>query len=221
MISEVFHATSSLEAKIVSAKSLLQQAHEQHKDNLCLTTSFGAQSAVLLHMVSTLLPDVKILHIDTQHAHQETGQYKKDLVQLLKIEEQIITYRAGLTREQQKRLFGEPAINGLATDHYKQMNKVEPRDRAFRDLAITGWITGVQKQQSELRATHVSIEKMQFGEKFFPTLEWTSKDVFQYMKSFNLPTHPLWDKGYTTIGDDFEDPFDRVECGIHSFDPVI
>jgi len=214
-------AATTLQDKIASAKALLQFAWEEHKQGLYLTSSFGRQAAVLLHMVSTLLPEVKIIRIDTQHGHPETEDYLTDLTRILNLEDRIITYRGLMTPEAQLVTFGPPHIDGKATEIYKQINKIEPRNRAFRELGVTGWITGVQHQQSELRATHDFIEKMEFGDKFFPTLKWTSKDVYEYMQIHGLPQHPLWHKGYTTIGDVFEDPYSRDECGMHTFDPVI
>ena len=222
MTSQQFNqSASTLQDKINSARALLLFASAEHGKGLYLTSSFGLQSAVLLHMVSTLLPDVKIIRIDTQHGHPETEDYFKELTRLLKLEDRIMTYQGRMTAQDQLEKFGEPAIGGKPTDIYKQINKVEPRNRAFKELGVTGWITGVQHRQSEQRGKHEFIEKMEFGNKFFPTLNWSSKDVFDYMKAFDLPQHPLWHKGYTTVGDVFENPYDRGECGLHDFDPVI
>ncbi len=206
-----------------TAEERIRWALNKHGKNLGLTASFGIQSAVLLHMVHKISPNTKIVFIDTQHLHPETYRYKRDLVKQLGLT--LHTYRADMSAAEQIALFGERWTNGLANDLYKYQNKVEPMNRAKAELGITGWISGRRREQSELRS-HISIvEQDGLVEKINPLADWTEAQIVDYMNEHQLPFHPLSWEGYRTIGDYFENPDIRAECGLHinieNFDPKI
>lgn len=197
----------------LSAPERIQWAARRHNGTLGLTASFGIQSAVLLHMVKIHAPDTKIIFVDTQHLHPETYRYKRDLIELLDLN--VLTYRADMSRAEQEALFGERWKDGVATDEYKAQNKVAPLNRAITELGITGWVAGLRRQQSAERSDRPAWEMQGRTEKVYPIIDWHTRDVYNYMKEHGLPQHPLWEKGYTTIGDFFEDPTSRTECGAH------
>lgn len=207
----------------MTAQERIKWAFKKHKKHLGLTASFGIQSAVLLHMVSQIAPDTKIIFLDTQHLHPETYRYKRDLVKSLGLK--LHTYRADMSAAEQLALFGERWENGLANEAYKWQNKVEPMDRAKSQLGITCWLSGLRREQSERRANVPIIEQDAGIEKIYPIIDWTEAQIVDYMNEHNLPFHPLSWEGYRTIGDYFENPDVRAECGLHvpieSFDPKI
>ena len=115
-------------------------------------------------------------------------------------------------------------------DTYDRIRKVEPLDRAFRELQPQGWISGLRRQQTSHRQ---SLDRVRHdGERFriLPILDWTSRNVYDYMLKHGLPQHPLWEEGYSTVGDwhssramTADDADERAtrfnglkeECGIH------
>lgn len=197
-----------------SPQERLRWGLERYGDDVFLSTSFGAQSAVLLHMVTQIKPDIPVIFIDTQHLHAETYRYKRDLTNLLGLN--VKTYRAEMSAAEQVALFGERWEHGEeALEAYHVQNKVEPMERAVRESGARLWLSGIRRGQSEFRAEKPVFETQGKIQKLYPMIDWTSQDVYNYRKEHNLPAHPLWEKGYSTIGDFFEDPFTRSECGLH------
>jgi phosphoadenosine phosphosulfate reductase len=93
----------------------------------------------------------------------------------------------------------EQGVEGL--DRYNQMNKVEPMQRALKELGARAWITGLRRQQSASRQ-HLKVLGQQNGRiKVHPLVDWTDRDIYLYMTRHELPYHPLWHKGYVSIGD--------------------
>jgi phosphoadenosine phosphosulfate reductase len=81
------------------------------------------------------------------------------------------------------------------------MNKVEPMDRAVRELGATAWLAGLRREQASSR-TEVSVVQVQNRiTKVHPIIDWNSGDVYQYLTKNDLPYHPLWDEGYVSVGD--------------------
>ena len=204
------------------AQDRILWALEKHRGGLALTSSFGIQSSVLLHMVSTLAPETPIVFIDTEHLHHETYHYKKELTEKLGLKLHI--YRPLQSAREQEALYGRQwDENGLASDVYKERNKKEPMRRAIEDLGITSWISGQRRQHGDYRAHLPVLQTDGNIEKIYPLIDWNSAQVTEYMQDHNLPYHPL---AFThkSVGDYFEAE-DRVECGLHtglaSFDPKI
>jgi phosphoadenosine phosphosulfate reductase len=86
-------------------------------------------------------------------------------------------------------------------ERYNQYNKVEPMRRALRELGARGWITGLRRQQSRSRANLGVLALQNDVVKIQPIIDWTDRQVFQYLTKHGLPYHPLWEKGYVSIGD--------------------
>jgi phosphoadenosine phosphosulfate reductase len=73
--------------------------------------------------------------------------------------------------------------------------------RALRELGARAWITGLRRQQASTRAGEGVLRFQNGTVKIQPIIDWTDRDVFQYLKKHDLPYHPLWEKGYLSIGD--------------------
>jgi phosphoadenosine phosphosulfate reductase len=86
-------------------------------------------------------------------------------------------------------------------NRYDQMRKVEPMQRALRDLHARAWAAGLRREQTRHRATLRPVELQDGIYKVHPILAWTTRDVHQYLKTHGLPYHPLYEKGYKSIGD--------------------
>jgi phosphoadenosine phosphosulfate reductase len=166
-----------------------------------LSSSFGAQAAVSLHLLTRFKPDIPVVFIDTGYLFPETYQFVDRLAERLELDLRV--YRSPVSPAWQEARFGqrwEQGIEGL--NAYNLDNKVEPMQRALRDLHVGTWFAGLRRTQSATRAS-VGILSWPGGErcKVHPIADWTDRDVHRYLKAHNLPYHPLWEKGYVSIGD--------------------
>lgn len=167
---------------------------------IVLTSSFGAQSAVCLHLVTQQAPQIPVVLIDTGYLFPETYQFIDALTERLQLNLHI--YRAPLSAAWQEARHGklwEQGLEGL--ERYNYMNKVEPMQRALRDLDATAWISGLRRQQAKSRA-HLEVLLLRNERcKIHPIIDWSDRDVYQYLSKYGLPYHPLWEQGYVSIGD--------------------
>jgi phosphoadenosine phosphosulfate reductase len=184
----------------VSAEQRVAWALERFRPELMLTTSFGAQSAVSLHMATLQWPEIPVVMVDTGYLFPETYRFADELTERLKLNLKV--YRPETTAAWLEARHGklwEHGIEGI--EKYNKMSKVEPMNRAIRELGIRGWITGLRRQQAKSRK-ELGVLGLQNGVvKIQPIIDWTDKMVFQYLTKHNLPYHPLWEKGYVSIGD--------------------
>jgi phosphoadenosine phosphosulfate reductase len=111
-------------------------------------------------------------------------------------------FRAEMSAAEQEALFGKLWETGPDDlSRYNFMNKVEPMDRAVRELGATAWLAGLRREQASSR-TEVSVVQVQNRiTKVHPIIDWNSRDVYQYLTENELPYHPLWDEGYVSVGD--------------------
>jgi len=93
----------------------------------------------------------------------------------------------------------EQGIEGL--DAYNQENKVEPMQRALRELNAGTWFTGIRRDQAATRADTSFVQYKDGCYKVAPIADWNDRDVYDYLKQHDLPYHPLWEAGYVSIGD--------------------
>ncbi len=182
------------------AADIVRWAAEQFGDGLIMTSSFGAQSAVMLHLVTQVVPDIPIVLIDTGYLFPETYQFIEQLTRRLRLNLKV--YNPAITANRQEALFGrlwEDGVEGLT--RYHQINKIEPMQRALRELNVTAWLAGLRGGQTDHRAKLRPVEIQDGRYKVHPILRWTTKDVHEYLKTHDLPYHPLYEKGYGSIGD--------------------
>ena len=169
-------------------------------DELIMTTSFGAQSAVMLHLVTSILPDIPVVFIDTGYLFPETYRFAAELNERLNLN--LKKYRAPITAAEQEALHGrlwEQGAGGLKT--YNFMNKVEPMDRAIKELGAKAWLAGLRRSQGESRASRQVVESQNKMTKIYPILDWDNRELHRYLEANGLPYHPLWELGYVSIGD--------------------
>ncbi len=190
----------STRLEAVTAEERVRWALERFRPEIMLSTSFGAQSAVSLHLVTQQWPDIPVVLVDTGHLFPETYRFADELTNRLKLNLKV--YRASLSPAWQEARFGklwEQGVEGI--EQYNKINKVEPMQRAIQELGVKGWITGLRRQQAKSRQ-QVGVLQLQKGiVKVQPIIDWTDRQVFQYLTKHNLPYHPLWEQGYVSIGD--------------------
>jgi len=181
------------EERVASALRTLPGRH-------IVSSSFGAQSAVMLHLVTQQKADIPVVLIDTGYLFPETYQFVDELTAKLDLNLQV--YRPKISGAWQEARHGKRWQDGLAgLESYSQDNKVEPMQRAIEELGVGTWFSGVRRNQSIERANTPLVENSGDRFKVYPIADWTNKDVYDYLQKHDLPYHPLWEKGYVSIGD--------------------
>ncbi|NEY88722.1 phosphoadenylyl-sulfate reductase [Tabrizicola oligotrophica] len=210
-----------------SATAVLEHAlKDPDLGQVALVSSFGAESVVLLHLVSVIAPETPVIFVDTRMLFQETLDYQRELAEKLPLCD-IRTIRARKTRTD----FEDPdgTLHQFSTDACCNVRKVEPLERALQ--GFDGWITGRKRfQNSDRGAIDFFENEGDFRIKVNPLAHWGREDLEEYLVNNNLPRHPLVAKGYPSIGcapctspvKPGEDPRagrwrgqDKSECGIH------
>lgn len=213
------------------ALARIEWALENLDGQFALSSSFGIQAALMLHLVTRVKPDTPVILTDTGYLFPETYQFVDQLTERLELN--LHVYKAEESAAWQEARFGklwEQGVEGI--EKYNRLNKVEPMRRALDELNVGTWFSGLRRGQSESRAT-LPVLGIQNGVfKFLPVIDWSNKQVHDYLVKHDLPYHPLWDQGYVSVGDThttrkWEDGMSeedtrffglKRECGLHEDD---
>lgn len=189
-----------LDLEKATAEERVKWAHATFGEGLVMTTSFGIQSAVMLHLVTQIVPKIPVIFIDTGYLFPETYRFADELTRRLDLN--LKTYVPASTAAQQEALHGklwEQGLDGLK--RYNFTNKVEPMDRAVRELGATAWLAGLRRTQSNTREALPVVQRQNKVAKVHPIIDWDNRTVHRYLTKFDLPYHPLWEQGYVSVGD--------------------
>lgn len=165
-----------------------------------LSSSFGIQAAVMLHLVHQVCPRIPVILVDTGYLFPETYRFIDELVARLKLDLRV--YRAAQSPAWLEARHGrlwEQGVRGI--EHYNQIQKVEPMERALQELGVGTWFAGLRRVQSRTRRDLPVLQFKDGRYKVFPLLDWTNRDIYHYLKHHDLPYHPLWEQGYVSVGD--------------------
>ncbi|MGF1461390.1 MAG: phosphoadenylyl-sulfate reductase [Leptolyngbyaceae cyanobacterium] len=225
-------ANQTLETDLDSkdAKQIVAWARDTFSQGLVMSTSFGIQSAVMLHLVTQVVPDIPVIWVDTGYLPTETYHFAEAMTQRLNLNLKV--YQSPMSPARMEALYGKlwASQEVEAFNQYDKIRKVEPMQRALRELDATAWLAGLRADQTEHRKTLDVVTQQQEIYKISPILNWTARDVYQYLTAYDLPYHPLFDKGYVSVGDwhssrplTADDESDRdtrfrglkQECGLH------
>lgn len=209
-------------------KAVIAWAADRFRGKLIASTSFGATSAVMLHMIHEVAPGTPIVCVDTGYLFPETYRFAEELVRRLDLD--VRFYSAVMSPARQEALYGKLWEQGEeGVKRYLHINKVEPMQRAIRELGAEAWMAGVRAEQTEHRAGLRRIDEQDGRIKIHPILHWGTTEIDAYMERHDLPYHPMFEQGYRSIGDHHStipttadmDPRDgRIlgktkECGLH------
>jgi phosphoadenosine phosphosulfate reductase len=173
----------------------------QFGPDLVMTSSFGAESALLIHMAIQELPDIRIIMVNTGYLFPETHAFMEQLRHRFNLN--VWSYRTRNDPIAWLRQAGEDNPTWRKdVDACCAANKNEPMERAMRELQPKAWLRGIRRNQAETRkaASFVEWSNRYRCHAVSPLLNWTSKDIYGYMKQHDLPYHPLYEKGYASIG---------------------
>ncbi len=188
------------EMNLLRAEQRVAWVLDNFPGRVVLTSSFGAQAAVCLHMVTRQQPDIPVVLVDTGYLFPETYRFIDELSERLTLNLHI--YRPTHSAAWQEARYGKLWEQGLeGIERYNGLNKVEPMQRALRELNAAAWISGLRRQQSKSRQ-NIEVLVWRNGRcKAHPLIDWTDRDVYRYLSQHGLPYHPLWHQGYVSIGD--------------------
>jgi phosphoadenosine phosphosulfate reductase len=184
----------------LNAEQRIEWALNYLPGNHIMTSSFGIQGALMLHLVTRIASDIPVVLVDTGYLFPETYGFIDQLTDRLELNLQV--YRADESPAWQENRYGRLWEQGLSgIEHYNLINKVEPLQRALKRLDAGSWFAGLRRQQSQSRAT-LPVVRIQDGRyKIHPVIDWHNREVHRYLQRHNLPYHPLWEKGYVSVGD--------------------
>ena len=233
MAAEPAVAVTALDRLIADAEALIDQAARAHAP-AALACSFGAEDMVLLDMVARTKSPVAVFTLDTGRLPQETY----DLMQTARSQYRGLTIETYFPKAESVEAYvRENGVNGFydsvaLRERCCGVRKIEPLKRAL--AGKKSWITGLRREQSATRSAIAPIEWDAANglQKVSPLAEWSSEDVWVYVKRFDVPTNALHRKGYPSIGcapctravEPHEDPragrwwwenADTRECGLH------
>jgi phosphoadenosine phosphosulfate reductase len=202
-------------------------------DRLAIATSFQSSGLVLLDMLRGIRPDLPVLFLDTGFHFPETLEFRDRVVESWDIKLVVLRGEHGSV-EAQTEIYG-PELFRRVPDRCCHINKVKPLQDALEEY--DGWISGLRRDQSPLRAETPVVEAQMLPSgnevlKIHPLAHWNRAQVEAYIQDRGIPTHPLLEQGFASIGcrpctrpvsageDDRAgrwDGFGKAECGIHSF----
>jgi phosphoadenosine phosphosulfate reductase len=210
----------------LDGRELLRPLIEQHfKDRIALVSSFGTESAALLHMVASINRAVPVIFLDTDKHFVETKLYRKKLVRQLDLRDVRIIrpLASNIAREDPQGM-----LHRSDADRCCHIRKTLPLHAALE--GFDAWITGRKRFHGGARAGLPTMELIDGRLKIDPLAHFSRQDIVDYMWINELPDHPLAAAGYSSIGcmpctaktGNGENPRagrwegrNKTECGIH------
>lgn len=210
-------------------EDVLAWAVARFHPRLALACSFGAEDVVLVDALARVRPGARVFYLDTGLFFPETYAVRDRLAARYPIT--LIRVTPALSLEEQERQHG-PELWRRDPDACCRLRKVAPLTQALASLGLQAWITGIRREQAPTRARARVVEwDGRFGlVKFNPLAAWTGEQVWDYIRTRNVPYNELHDRGYPSIGcapctrpvAPGEDPragrwagFAKTECGLH------
>ena len=186
----------SSHAEEMSTRLLLEDAiHGFFRNDIALVSSFGAEAAVLLHLVAQIDRTVPVIFLDTGKLFGETLRYRDALIARLRLTDVRNI---------------EPEASAIALydadgmlfkrdpDACCRLRKVEPLERALQ--CFSAWINGRKRFQGASR-NDIAVVEEDFGRiKFNPLATWSAREIESYFSAYDLPRHELEAQGYRSIG---------------------
>jgi phosphoadenosine phosphosulfate reductase len=199
-------------AATATPEEVLAYAVEQFHPRLTMACSFQKEESVLVHMLTQIEPEARVFTIDTGVLFPETLETWKRFEDRFGVKVEMLDARSP----------DQP----WTVERCCSVAKVDALERALSD--VDAWITGIRREQA---STRTGAQKLERDEKrgiwkFNPLVDWSEKDVWNYIFKHDLPYHPLHDQGYASIGcapctlpgqgrEGRWSGQDKTECGIH------
>jgi phosphoadenosine phosphosulfate reductase len=214
-------------AAVSTPQGILEWAINNFWPDIIVSSSFQTQSIPLLHIITQIKPVLPVYFLDTGYHFPETLNFKENLQK--KWDLNIINLQNKHDLENEHIQSVEPLYR-TDPDLCCYLNKVVPMMKELQNRRA--WVTGIRREQTDLRSKAKMLECQSNGLiKINPLLNWTHMDIWRYIHNNKLPVHPLFYKGYLSIGcapctrpvQPSEDEragrwadTDKIECGLHT-----
>lgn len=222
-ISDVTEISEILESQ--KAGERIAWLYETFGDRVVASSSFGLQAAVMLKLIADYAPKIPVVFVDTGYLFPETYRYIEDLKKSFDVD--LRHYVPKVTSSNQEAVYGK--LWESDPKEYAKINKVEPMNRALKEIGGDIWLSGLRRSQSTTRADRAFAEQQGGTLKVYPILDWADAQVASYYFDKDLLPHPLAQEGYVTMGDwhSTRKPLkgesaeetrfngDKYECGLH------
>jgi len=185
-----------------TALEILKWALDEFGDQMALASSFGAEDVVLIEMLTRLTKQPRVFVLDTGRLHEATYEVMERVRTRYGI--QLETYFP--QREAVEQLEREQGLYSFRTSLEARhaccfIRKVEPLGRAVSGLEA--WVTGMRREQSVTRTEAAALENDPLHPglvKVSPLIDWTGEQVWEYIRTHDVPYNALHDMGYPSIG---------------------
>ena len=191
-----------------------------------MTSSFQSHSIPLLHIIGRIDNSIPVMFIHTGYLFPETLIFRDQVAKLLELS--VVNIRPLVSRNLQRNDQGNLYFTS-DPDRCCHLNKTQPLEPVLAKYDV--WINGVRADQNDNRKSMAVEQDGAFNcRRFHPLLNWSNQEIYQYIKEYDLPRHPLEDKGYLSIGcEPCTRKFDlsnerdgrwfglnKTECGLHT-----
>lgn len=210
--------------------TLIKKASETFGSALVMTSSFGAEAALMLDIVTKVVPGIRVVTVDTGYLFPETHEFMCQLQ--MQFDFRLILCRAEESPQDMEKRLGKLWEQGTeGVQLYNRLRKVEPMQKELHELGAKAWLSGIRAYQTPARSRKKMVEVGLDGiTRVYPILRWTPIEVASYFALHNLPFHPLFEKGYASIGDvhstkpgngrNGRSLGPQSECGLHMMETV-
>ncbi|MBM7569372.1 phosphoadenylyl-sulfate reductase [Paenibacillus sacheonensis] len=223
---EALIAQKAVDLETATPQDILKFAVETFP-NITFACSFGAEDVVIVDMLQKISPKTDIFYLDTDFHFKETYETRDKMAEIYGLE--FVEVKPAITPEEQAAQYGDELWKTNANECCN-IRKVQPLTQILSKYEA--WITGIRRDQAPTRANAKKIEyDTKFGlVKFNPIADWSSEDVWNYIRENNVYYNPLHDNHYPSIGCEYctrqvmpgEDPRagrwsgqEKTECGLH------
>lgn len=196
---EILSLSPALYPQNAPAQELVNWAVDTYGDRLAVVTSFQYEGMVIVDMAARRSSDVRVVTLDTGRLPAETY----DMIEMVRarygVQVEVISPDAGeierMVSKHGPNLFYESVALRSTCCHFR---KVRPLNRKL--AGFDAWLTGLRRSQSDSRESLSQVTTEQGRLKISPLADWTPEDVQAYTRANDVPVHPLYAKGYTSIG---------------------
>lgn len=173
-----------------------------------VTTNFGPNEAVILHLATRAQPDIPVVWIDSGYATRKTYLFAEKLIADLDMNMHV--FNPLMSAARRDALMGIPDVDDPQHEEFTNQVKLEPFGRAMKAMAPDVWLTAVRRDQTEFRQNMeiVSQDKPGGVVKVAPVLEWTEADMHAYLDQHGLPNETNYYDPTKVLG--------NRECGLHN-----
>jgi phosphoadenosine phosphosulfate reductase len=181
------------------AEQLLRWAASTFGHTLAITTSFQDEGMVIVDMIAKIDSSIRVITVDTGRLPEETFSMIDRVRARYGIAVETVLPEAGEVEEMTRRhganlFYDDPSLRLLCC----QIRKVRPLERKLKEF--NAWVVGLRRGQSKSRAALRKIEESEGRLKISPLADWSRDRVRAYIEANGVPRHPLYARGYTSIG---------------------